>query len=146
MSKKIGKELREIQQLLHQRMEATRIHHSQQLTHVQVHVLLYIYKAQDKVFQKDIEKHLKVRRSTASQILNILEREEYLLRKRIEADGRMKEIVITNKTLSLIDEMDKHIEKTEKMLVKDVSSEDLKVFFSVIDQIKRNLEEVEYDT
>lgn len=146
MSKKIGKELREIQQLLHQRMEANRIHHSQQLTHVQVHVLLYIYKAQDKVFQKDIEKHLKVRRSTASQILNILEREEYLLRKRIEADGRMKEIVITNKTLSLIDEMDKHIEKTEKMLVKDVSSEDLKVFFSVIDQIKRNLEEVEYDT
>lgn len=146
MSKMIGKELREIQQLLHQKMEATRVSHSQQLTHVQVHVLLYIYKAQDKVFQKDIEKHLKVRRSTASQILNILEREEYLLRKRIEADGRMKEIVITNKTLSLIDEMDKHIEKTEKMLVKDVSSEDLKVFFSVIDQIKRNLEEVEYDT
>lgn len=139
MSRKIGKEMREVQQLLHRKYELNKEQQSEKLTQVQVHVLMYIHRHDGQVFQKDIEQHLKVRRSTASQILNVLERESYVERMRLESDARMKEIVVTDKTLALIDSMEKHMKETESMLRVNISKDDMETFFKVIDQIKENL-------
>lgn len=139
MSRKIGKEMREVQQLLHRKYELKKEQQSEKLTQVQVHVLMYIHRHDGQVFQKDIEQHLKVRRSTASQILNVLERESYVERMRLESDARMKEIVVTDKTLALIDSMEKHMKETESMLRVNISDNDMETFFKVIDQIKENL-------
>lgn len=139
MSRKIGKEMREVQQLLHRKYELKKEQQSEKLTQVQVHVLMYIHRHDGQVFQKDIEQHLKVRRSTASQILNVLERESYVERMRLESDARMKEIVVTDKTLALIDSMEKHMKETESMLRVNISKDDMETFFKVIDQIKENL-------
>lgn len=139
MSRKIGKEMREVQQLLHRKYELKKEQQSEKLTQVQVHVLMYIHRHEGQVFQKDIEQHLKVRRSTASQILNVLERESYVERMRLESDARMKEIVVTDKTLALIDSMERHMKETESMLRVNISKDDMETFFKVIDQIKENL-------
>lgn len=139
MSRKIGKEMREVQQLLHRKYELKKEQQSEKLTQVQVHVLMYIHRHDGQVFQKDIEQHLKVRRSTASQILNVLERESYVERMRLESDARMKEIVVTDKTLALIDSMEKHMKETESMLRVNISEDEMETFFKVIDQIKENL-------
>ena len=139
MSRKIGKEMREVQQLLHRKYELNKEQQSEKLTQVQVHVLMYIHRHDGQVFQKDIEQHLKVRRSTASQILNVLERESYVERMRLESDARMKEIVVTDKTLALIDSMERHMKETESMLRVNISDNDMETFFKVIDQIKENL-------
>lgn len=139
MSRKIGKEMREVQQLLHRKYELKKEQQSEKLTQVQVHVLMYIHRHDGQVFQKDIEQHLKVRRSTATQILNVLERESYVERMRLESDARMKEIVVTDKTLALIDSMEKHMKETESMLRVNISDNDMETFFKVIDQIKENL-------
>ena len=139
MSRKIGKEMREVQQLLHRKYELNKEQQSEKLTQVQVHVLMYIHRHDGQVFQKDIEQHLKVRRSTASQILNVLERESYVERMRLESDARMKEIVVTDKTLALIDSMERHMKETESMLRVNISKDDMETFFKVIDQIKENL-------
>lgn len=139
MSRKIGKEMREVQQLLHRKYELKKEQQSEKLTQVQVHVLMYIHRHDGQVFQKDIEQHLKVRRSTATQILNVLERESYVERMRLESDARMKEIVVTDKTLALIDSMEKHMKETESMLRVNISKDDMETFFKVIDQIKENL-------
>lgn len=139
MSRKIGKEMREVQQLLHRKYELKKEQQSEKLTQVQVHVLMYIHRHEGQVFQKDIEQHLKVRRSTATQILNVLERESYVERMRLESDARMKEIVVTDKTLALIDSMEKHMKETESMLRVNISKDDMETFFKVIDQIKENL-------
>lgn len=139
MSRKIGKEMREVQQLLHRKYELKKEQQSEKLTQVQVHVLMYIHRHEGQVFQKDIEQHLKVRRSTATQILNVLERESYVERMRLDSDARMKEIVVTDKTLALIDSMEKHMKETESMLRVNISKDDMETFFKVIDQIKENL-------
>lgn len=139
MSRKIGKEMREVQQLLHRKYELKKEQQSEKLTQVQVHVLMYIHRHEGQVFQKDIEQHLKVRRSTASQILNVLERESYVERMRLDSDARMKEIVVTDKTLALIDSMERHMKETESMLRVNISKDDMETFFKVIDQIKENL-------
>ncbi len=139
MERKVGYELREVQQLLHRKKEMHRSQHQTDLTHLQVRVLLHVYKSKVQVFQKDIESYLKIRRSTATEMLKILERDGYIERIRLEADARMKVIHITDKTRFLIDKMDQHLQEIETTLIQKIPEQDLKTFFSVIDQIKDNL-------
>ncbi|HHX07079.1 MAG TPA: MarR family transcriptional regulator [Erysipelothrix sp.] len=140
MERKIGKEIREIQRLLHQKIEVTKDDRNEKLTHVQVHLLLYIHRQNQPIFQKDIEQYLKIRRSSATQMLNVLERESFIKRLPNKADRRMKEIKITKKTLALIDKMNEHMHNIEQMLQENISDKDLETFFNVVDQIKANLE------
>ena len=72
-------------------------------------------------------------------MLKILERDGYIERIRLEADARMKVIHITDKTRFLIDKMDQHLQEIETTLIQKIPEQDLKTFFSVIDQIKDNL-------
>jgi len=158
MSKKIGVELREVQQLIKQRMEIERANDSSNLTHVQIRLLVFLYKSEKPIYQKDIEQYLRIRRSSATQMLNVLERNGYIVRviakhdarlKEIQItdstllltkhDARLKEIQITDSTLLLIDVLEAHMNKTECMLRKNIDESDLSVFFKVLDQLKENI-------
>ena len=139
MSKRIGTELREVQQLIKQRMEIERGNDSINLTHVQVRLLFFLYKSEKPIYQKDIEQYLKIRRSSATQMLNVLERDGYIVRQIAKHDARLKEIQVTDSTLLLIDVMEAHINKTEWMLRQNIDEDDLSVFFKVLDQLKANL-------
>lgn len=139
MNRKIAYELREIQQLLIRKIESDRSNRDSELTHVQVRVLLIIHNSEEDIFQKDVEKHLKIRRSTATQILKLLERNGFIERVRLETDGRMKKIITTAKTKALIDKMKTHVDATESMLREGIDIESLQVFFKVLDQIKENI-------
>ena len=139
MSKRIGTELREVQQLIKQRMEIERGNDSINLTHVQVRLLFFLYKSEKPIYQKDIEQYLKIRRSSATQMLNVLERDGYIVRQIAKHDARLKEIQVTDSTLLLIDVMEAHINKTEWMLRQNIDEDDLSVFFKVLDQLKENL-------
>lgn len=139
MTKRIGTELREVQQLIKQRMEIERGNDSVNLTHVQIRLLFFLYKSEKPIYQKDIEEYMKIRRSTATQMLNVLERDGYIVRIIAKHDGRLKEVKVTDSTLLLIDVMEAHIHKTEWMLRQDIDEDDLSVFFKVLDQLKENL-------
>ena len=139
MTKRIGTELREVQQLIKQRMEIERGNDSINLTHVQVRLLFFLYKSEKPIYQKDIEQYLKIRRSSATQMLNVLERDGYIVRQIAKHDARLKEIQVTDSTLLLIDVMEAHINKTEWMLRQNIDEDDLSVFFKVLDQLKENL-------
>ncbi|NMB30881.1 MAG: MarR family transcriptional regulator [Clostridiales bacterium] len=139
MSKKIGVELREVQQLIKQRMEIERANDSSNLTHVQIRLLVFLYKSEKPIYQKDIEQYLRIRRSSATQMLNVLERNGYIVRVIAKHDARLKEIQITDSTLLLIDVLEAHMNKTECMLRKNIDESDLSVFFKVLDQLKENI-------
>lgn len=139
MKRKIAYELREVQQLLHRKIESDKSKRDSELTHIQVRVLLIIHNSEQDIFQKDVEKHLRIRRSTATEILKLLERDGFIERVRLETDGRMKKIVTTPKTTALIDKMKIHVEETELMLRSGIKSHELDVFFKVLDQIKENI-------
>lgn len=139
MKRKIGNEIREFQQLLFRKYEADRMKDKIPLTHVQTRVIFFVYQAKTPVFQKDIEALLKVRRSTATEILNILQRDGYLKREKVDYDKRLKVITLTDKSLQIITDIGKHVEETEKMLRQGIDKESLSTFFKVLDKIKENL-------
>ena len=94
---------------------------------------------QSDLYQKDLEKEFKVRRSTASENLRLLEKKGYLYRECAKEDARLKKIIPTEKAVCLRGQLLKSIERTEERIRQGIPEEDLKVFFRVLKQISANL-------
>lgn len=109
--------------------------------HVHGWAIDYFYQNRDKnVFQKDFEEKFSIRRSTASNMLKLMEKNGYIHRVNVESDARLKKIVLTEKSVTLHEEICKSIENREKRLRNGISEEDLETFFRVINKLKENME------
>ena len=53
------------------------------------------------IFQKDFEEEFSIRRSTATKILQLMEKNGLIERQKVESDARLKKIVLTNKALDI---------------------------------------------
>lgn len=140
MERKIVLEVRLLRQMIKHKIQEDRKKKQIELTHGQIRVLLYINKQDKSVYQKDIEELLHIRRSTATEMLNVLERDGYIIRKQAHHDRRLKEIHITPKARKAVKQFKGYVDKFEKKLIKNIEEEDLQIFFKVFDQIKENIE------
>lgn len=93
------------------------------------------------VFQKDIEEEYSIRPSTATELLKQMEKNGLILREPAAYDNRLKKIVVTEKALRYKQQVVEDLTALEEALVKDISEEDLKVFFRVIEKMMDNLSE-----
>jgi DNA-binding MarR family transcriptional regulator len=116
------------------------IKESQELTGMHGFVLGYLYNHQDEeVYQKDLEKRFEIRRSTATQILSLMEKNGLVLRQPVPRDARLKRLVLTEKAIEMHKEVVKEIEAIDSLLIAGVTEKELQTFFAVIDKVKANL-------
>ena len=119
---------------------AVNVRGEEKLTGVQGFVIRYLAKNKDKdIFQKDIENELTIRRSTATAILQLLEKNGYISRVHYEKDGRQKKIILTEKALKRHHIFTEEIDKLEEKLYKDLSQQEVDSFLRIIDKIKANI-------
>ena len=101
----------------------------------------FFYHNRDRdVFQKDFEQEFNIRRSTASNILALIEKNGLITRESVPYDARLKKITLTQKALDVQSVVEKAFESLEDTIKKDITEEELEVFFRVIDKINNNLE------
>ena len=101
----------------------------------------FFYHNRDRdVFQKDFEQEFNIRRSTASNILALIEKNGLITRESVPYDARLKKITLTQKALDVQSVVEKAFESLEDTIKKDITEEELQVFFRVIDKINNNLE------
>ena len=93
------------------------------------------------VYAKDIEKKFNMRRATVAEILSLMEKNGLIERKSRSEDARLKEILLTDKSLEIKKNIDKEIKKVEKTLRKGLTEEELKNFKNILDKMSKNLEE-----
>ena len=111
------------------------------LTTVQIRIMRYLFLNKDKeIYQKDIEKNFVVRRSTASGIIDTMEKNGMLERVNTDLDLRSKRIVITEQYAGKMELLEGLINKFQDELLDGVTDSELNTFFSVIDKMKENLE------
>ena len=141
MNRSIGMECRCVSNLVRRKMgETDAIKLSQELTGMHGFVIGYLYNNQhEEVYQKDLEKRFEIRRSTATQMLSLMEKNGLILRQPVEHDARLKKLVLTDKAVQMHKEVVKEIERMEGLLTKGVSQEELANFFAVMDKVKANL-------
>ncbi len=114
-----------------------------ELTAMQRHVLNYILleTLHRELYQKDIEEEFQIRKSTATGILQLMEKNGFICRECTKQDARLKRIVPTKKAEALRPKILEHIRDTEKRLVEGVSEEEIKICRKVLLQMIRNLAE-----
>lgn len=96
------------------------------------------------VFQKDFEQEFDIRRSTASNILSLMEKNGLINRESVPYDARLKKITLTDKALEVQSVVNKSFDRLESTMKKNISDEELRVFFSVLDKVCNNLERNDY--
>jgi len=111
---------------------------------IQGMVIGYLYEHQEEpVYQKDIERVLKIRRATASGLLAGMERDGMLLREADPSDGRKKRLILTEKAIQGMEAFDRALHNLDQLMTEGISEEDLDTFLRVAEGIRRNLEERE---
>ncbi len=93
------------------------------------------------IYQRDFEERFSIRRSTATKILQLMEKNGLIERKSVESDARLKKIILTKKGLDIHKAALLNLENFEGKLINGISNEELSAFFETIDKIKKNLEE-----
>lgn len=138
--KSIGLEIKKITVLMKRKMEKE-IGSFQNITGNHSYILGYLYDNSNKdIFQKDIEKIFSIRRSTATEILNIMEKNDLIKRLPCKEDSRKKKIVLTEKGEKIQKETISKINQFEKKLKSNLTQEELTKFFNTLDKIKSNIE------
>ncbi|MDE6732514.1 MAG: MarR family transcriptional regulator [Oscillospiraceae bacterium] len=92
------------------------------------------------VYQRDFENDFGITRSTASKVLKLLEKKGMIERVSVSHDGRMKKILLTEKSRELGRQMHEEFSRTEKQLTKGFSDEELKTLCGFLDRMMNNLE------
>ncbi|HIV86776.1 MAG TPA: MarR family transcriptional regulator [Candidatus Pygmaiobacter gallistercoris] len=112
------------------------------ITGVQSRILHYIlvHYSSGAVFQRDIEAVFGLSRSTATGILQLLERDGMIRRESVSTDARLKSLVPTEKAARIDEEVLESITAIERRLVRDISVEEQEIFLSVADRMARNLD------
>lgn len=98
---------------------------------------------QEDVYQKNLEEHFHIGKSTLTQILHLMEKNGLVVRKTSKRDGRYKRLILTKRAQDIHEDVERDIEQYEKQLRKGISKEELQIFFEVLNQMIENAGEKE---
>ena len=91
------------------------------------------------VFQRDVENVFAISRSTATGILQHLEREGYISREGVQQDGRLKSLVPTEKGTRLDDQVHACLQQTEQEMIAGISPGQIQMFIEIVSKMSSNL-------
>ena len=116
-------------------------HQDSGLTSMQNRILNFIllHTLEKPLYQKDIEKEFNIRKSTATEILKLMEKNGFICRECSPKDARLKEIIPTKKALAMRQNVMENIRVTEAKLRQGVSEEDYDTFMRVLKKMSDNL-------
>jgi len=102
-------------------------------------IIVFIYKSKEDVYQKDIEKEFGITRSTASNIISLMEKKNLIIREKVDDDARLKKLSLTEEAKKYARDVLNDLKLFEDKITKDIKDDDLDTFISVLEKIENNL-------
>lgn len=143
---RLGKEIKALSnEITRYVSESINLNNDNRQTTIQFLFIDYIggYSTLQPVFQRDLEAEFNIRRSTATGILQGLEKNGMINRQASRDDARLKEINLTPQGTQLFEEHKNKLDSVGKQLVADISDQDIAVFQTVMNQIYQNITIIE---
>lgn len=107
-------------------------------------VLKYLYDNRDsKVYQKDIERHFRISRSTVAGIIKQLEQSQCIRRESVENDARLKRVILLPKGEEIHKTIKQAFTKTDTQLIEMLSQQELETFLQILKKIINHLDSKE---
>lgn len=112
------------------------------LTGVQYAILGFLSQQPDDadVFQRDVEAEFNIRRSTATGILQPLEKGGYIKRVAVAGDARLKKIIRTEKAMEVDKIARGKVDEMQVRLMRGITPDEMEQFYTVLDKIAENAE------
>ena len=140
MERHLLKDIREIDSLISQYIREDNIFVNH-LNHTQIQILLYLIRhSEEEVCQKDLEIETRLKKASITGTLDSLEEKGVIHRIQSDDDKRKNIIVLSESTKEAKDRITSKIKELDETMRKDISDEDLNIFFDVIYKMKKNLE------
>ena len=141
--KHIGLELKKTTNLIRRKIDnAMAVHGWEKLTHMQGRVINYLCCHEGQaVFQKDLETEFSIRRSTATAILQTMEKHGLIERKAVLQDARLKQILPTETARRRHGLFVAEIERVEQTVLAGITKKEREMLFALLIKIRRNLGE-----
>lgn len=111
------------------------------VTPVQTHTLLYLNHHEGQAPQCEVIRHLKVKPSTANGILDRMEEKGLVARSVSGNDARRKLITLTEKGVTLQEQLRQAFDETEQLMTRGLSQEEAEQLFMLLGKVISNLEE-----
>ena len=109
------------------------------LTGVQAKIVGFVYFASKnrEVFQKDIENDLKIRSSSVTSVLQLMEKNGYIKRVSVCEDARLKKIILTDKGIEVQEKVFTIIDNIENQIQQEITDEELRFLFNIFDKLSK---------
>ncbi len=111
----------------------------QRLPPMQGRVIGFVHRSAGDVFQRDLEAEFEIRRSTASAIVQGMERNGLLRREPVAHDARLKKLVLTASAERFNERFHSELARVEAQLTRGVSAQELDTFFRLVARFEANL-------
>lgn len=113
-----------------------------EITNMHGWILGFLYNAEEPIYQKDIEVHFGIGRSTVTNILQLMEKKGYVTRTTDERDGRLKRLELTKlgKTVHL--ETIATIDSAHDRMEAGITPQERQICFEVLKKIHKNVETI----
>ncbi|ALS03056.1 hypothetical protein ATZ33_17220 [Enterococcus silesiacus] len=112
---------------------------------IQMRILNFIHRRNSQqvpVYQKDIEQEFDIRRSTATGVLQTMEKRLFIERRCFEKDNRYKTIILTDLGEQKVKENIVKLHKFDELLVRGIPEEELVIFFKLLGKLSENSKKI----
>jgi len=90
------------------------------------------------IYQKDLEKKFHIGKSTLTAMLDVMEKNDLVMRTPSTKDARCKKLTLTRRALGIHEEVRKDIEQFEAQMREGIDEEELEIFFKVLNKMIEN--------
>lgn len=141
--KNIGIELRSLSNVIMRFIEQrARARSCDLLTGANGWILGYLLQNADReVYQHELEEEFSITRSTASKVVNLMEKKGLVERRTAEHDARMRRLALTETAEVLARQMRRESENLSRILTRGFAPEEIEKLYDYIERMKKNLRE-----
>lgn len=137
--KRIGFEVRQLSNAIKSHVEQhSRQFECQNISMIQRWIIGYLARQEEDVYQKDLEKEFHIGKSTLTETLHVMEKNDLVVRYPSTKDSRCKKLMLTERGQGIHEEVERDIEQYERQLREGIGQEELEAFFCTIHKILKN--------
>ncbi len=112
------------------------------ITPVKGRILMFIDEGKEVTATDIIEKFKSINKSTLSEVLNTMEKNDYIIRSCSVGDSRKKILELTDKSKEVVSTLKKNFDKVVHKVVDDISKEEYENFKSILNKMERNIDNI----
>ncbi|MBO0473131.1 hypothetical protein IGL98_002754 [Enterococcus sp. DIV0840] len=145
MDRKIGLKIRILANELNRKAAEILKEDGEASSSIQMRILNFIHRRNSQqvpVYQKDIEQEFDIRRSTATGLLQTMDKRLFIERRSCKEDNRYKTIILTELGQQKVKENIVKLHKFDELLVQGISEEHVTIFFDVMEKLSENSKKI----